>query len=54
VVGKGDGILLNITGGGDKRLAKERKTYSVEPFFISKKISEKEIEELLCGALKKS
>jgi cysteate synthase len=53
VVKKGDSILLNITGGGERRLAKERKTYSVEPRFLSKKISEKEIE-LLCGALKKS
>lgn len=53
VVKKGDSILLNITGGGERRLAKESKTYSVEPRFISKKISEKEIE-LLCGALKKS
>lgn len=53
IVKKGDSILLNVTGGGERRLSKERKTYSVEPRLISKKISEKEIE-LLCDALKKS
>jgi hypothetical protein len=45
---------LNITGGGEKRLGKEKKTYAVEPRLVSKKITEKEIEELLCHALKKS
>ncbi len=53
-VRRSDTILLNITGGGEKRLSKERKTYEVEPLFISKKISGKEIEEVLCEALKKS
>lgn len=47
-------ILLNITGGGEKRLGKEKKTYAVEPRMVSKKITEKEIEELLCHALKKN
>lgn len=51
-VKKDDTILLNITGGGEKRLKREKETYKVEPFIISKKISEKEIEELLCNVLK--
>jgi cysteate synthase len=49
---KGDTILLNITGGGEKRLKAEKETYSVEPFVISKKITDKEIENLLCNTLK--
>ncbi len=51
---KKDTVLLNITGGGEARLRQHRKTYSVMPQFISKKASEKEIEELLCHVLKKS
>ncbi len=51
---KEDTVLLNITGGGEKRLGRERKTYDVEPQIISKKIAKKEIEELLCETLKKS
>lgn len=53
-VKKDETILLNITGGGEKRLRKERKTSNVKPHVISKRISEKEIEELLCGALNKN
>lgn len=52
-VKKDETILLNITGGGEKRLKKDKKTYMVKPHFISKKISEKEIEDLLCRALKR-
>ncbi len=51
---KGETVLLNITGGGETRLRQDKKTYTVVPKFISKNISEKEIEELLCNALKKS
>lgn len=54
VIKKGETVLLNITGGGEKRLGKEKKTHDVEPRVVSKKITEKEIEELLCEALKKS
>ena len=50
----GDTILLNITGGGEKRLGRERKTYDVEPRVVSKNISEVEIEKLLCDILKKN
>jgi cysteate synthase len=53
-VGSSEIILLNITGGGEKRLAREKKKYDVEPRVISKKISDKEIEELLCATLKKN
>jgi len=51
---KNETILLNITGGGEKRLQQDKKTYTVVPKFISKAITEKELEELLCPGLKKS
>jgi cysteate synthase len=47
-------VLLNITGGGEARLKQNKKTYTVVPKFISKKITDKEIEDLLCHDLKKS
>jgi cysteate synthase len=47
-------VLLNITGGGEARLRKEKKTYSVVPQYLSKASTEKQIEELLCNVLKKS
>lgn len=50
----GETVLLNITGGGEKRLRKDKKTYGVEPRIISKNISEKEIEEMLCNTQKKN
>lgn len=53
-VGKEETILLNITGGGEVRLGREKKTYNVEPEFVSKKITDGEIEALLCRILKKS
>jgi cysteate synthase len=53
-VKQNDVVLLNITGGGEKRLGMDRKKHDVEPRVISKKITEKEIEELLCDALKKN
>lgn len=40
-------ILLNITGGGEHQLKKVQKTYGVEPIFISKNITESEIEIVL-------
>ncbi len=49
----GEIILLNITGGGEKRLGREKKTYDVEPRVISKDITEKEIEEIICETLKR-
>ena len=51
---KDETVLVNITGGGEARLKEDKKTYSVVPKFISKNISEKEIEALLCNVLKKS
>ena len=54
VVQKSETVLLNVTGGGEKRLLRDRKTYEVEPSFISKKVSEQEIGEQLCEALKRN
>ncbi|MGE5300312.1 MAG: cysteate synthase [Acidobacteriota bacterium] len=54
IIKKEETVLLNITGGGEKRLGKEKRTYDVEPRMVSKKITEKEIEELLCETLKKN
>jgi cysteate synthase len=51
---KDEFVLVNITGGGEARLKEDKKTYSVVPKFISKNISEKEIEALLCNVLKKN
>jgi len=54
VIKKNETILLNITGGGEARLKQDKKTYMVVPKFISKNITEKEIDALLCNVLKKS
>ena len=51
---KKDTVLLNITGGGEARLRKDLRTHAVVPTYVSKKITEKEIEDLLCHDLKKS
>ena len=53
-IGRNDTVLLNITGGGEARLRREKETYTVAPQFISKNVTEKEIEELLCHVLKKN
>ncbi|MBI5057136.1 MAG: cysteate synthase [Nitrospirae bacterium] len=53
-VDRKDTVLLNITGGGEKRLKQDMKTYKVEPVFVSKKIPDEEIEDLLCNRLKLS
>lgn len=52
-IGPGDNVLLNITGGGERRLGKEEKELPVRGEFISKNISNGELEELLCSTLKK-
>jgi cysteate synthase len=51
---RSDTVLLNITGGGEERLRLEKKTYTVVPKYITKAITDREIEELLCTSLKKS
>ncbi len=51
-VNKGDTILLNITGGGEQKLRADMKTHRVKPVFVSKNISDNEIEQLLCELLK--
>ncbi|MBI5634061.1 MAG: cysteate synthase [Nitrospirae bacterium] len=54
IVKKDETVLLNITGGGELMLGREKKTYNVEPAFVSKKITDKEIEKLVCTLLKKN
>ncbi len=54
MINQQDTVLLNITGGGEKRLRQDRKTHVVIPKYISKSISDKDLEELLCTILKKS
>jgi len=49
----GETVLLNITGGGQKRVWKERETCEVTPHVISRSIDDKEIEKLVCRVLKK-
>jgi cysteate synthase len=53
-VRKNDRVLLNVTGGGEKRLLRDRKTYEVQPSFVSKRVTERELEEQLCKVLKKN
>ena len=50
---KNETVLLNITGGGEARLRQDRKTHAVVPTYVSKNITGKEIEDLLCNDLKK-
>ncbi|HUO76381.1 MAG TPA: cysteate synthase [Thermodesulfovibrionales bacterium] len=54
VVQKSETVLLNVTGGGEKTLLRDKKTYEVKPCFVSKKVTEREIEEQLCEVLKKN
>jgi cysteate synthase len=53
-IARRDIVLLNLTGGGEERLRRDKKTFTVVPRYISKAITEKEIEELLCTTLKRS
>ncbi|MFO0754548.1 MAG: cysteate synthase [Thermodesulfovibrionales bacterium] len=53
-VAKDEVLLLNITGGGEKRYSQEYRTHEVDPYFVPKNISDKEIEEALCSLLNKS
>jgi cysteate synthase len=52
-IGRKDIILLNITGGGEERLKKDKTTHRVKPVFLSKNITEDKLEELVCSLLKK-
>jgi cysteate synthase len=51
-INKDDLILLNITGGGERRIVKDGLAQEVRPLLISKEITEEEIEERLCDMLK--
>lgn len=53
-VKKDETILLNITGGGEKRVLQDGLAEEVRPLIISKNISETEIEERLCEVLKRN
>ncbi len=46
-------ILLNITGGGEKRLEMDTGTFIVDPIFIQKDITDKELEKIIWKALKR-
>ncbi len=50
-VGADDVVLLNITGGGEKRLKKDARTYGISGLHISKKTPEDELKFTLCGIL---
>lgn len=47
-------VVLNVTGGGEMNLAPELMTRTLRQHIVSKAITHKEIEELLCPVLKKS
>lgn len=47
-----DPVLLNITGGGEERLRAEGRAHPVQATFVSKNISDRALEELLCDPLK--
>jgi cysteate synthase len=53
-VGHNDTILLNITGGGEKKFLETHKRLEVEPVFISKNISDKDLKNVICAILKKN
>lgn len=53
-VERNDTILLNITGGGEKKFFETHKRYDVEPVFVSKSISDKDLDAILWTILKKS
>jgi|SRR5208282_720455 len=49
-----DTILLNITGGGEKKFFETHKRHEVDPVFISKNISDRDLKGVLCTILKKN
>ncbi|MBF0327575.1 MAG: cysteate synthase [Nitrospirae bacterium] len=54
-VRKNDTILLNITGGGEKHFKDKNKAHMLsEPVFVSKDITDDDMEKLLCDTLKKN
>lgn len=48
-----DIVLLNITGGGEKKLDPRVMTRRLRHYVVSKSVTDQEIEELLCPVLKK-
>ena len=53
-IGNYDTILLNITGGGETKFFETHEKYEVDPVFVSKSISDKDLGALLWTTLKKS
>ncbi len=51
-VGSDGPVLLNITGGGERRLKRDRAVGRISPVLISKNASEKEIEKILRYAVR--
>lgn len=49
-----DVVLLNITGGGEKNLDPAVMTRTLRQFVVSKSVTDRQIEELLCPVLKKT
>jgi len=45
--------LLNVTGGGEKRLLRHRKTYEWNPALSQRKLKKTEIEEMAMRSLKR-
>lgn len=50
---KSDILLLNITGGGEKKFRSGHTVHEVEAHFVSKNITDRAIEEVLCKVLNK-
>ncbi|MHB8836759.1 MAG: cysteate synthase [Candidatus Methylomirabilia bacterium] len=49
-----EAVLLNVTGGGEKNLDPALMNRTLRQYVVSKAITDKEIEELLCPVLNKS
>jgi len=50
----GEPVLLNITGGGERRIVESGRTCPVSGEPVSKNVSDEEIERLICRLLKKN
>lgn len=48
----GESVLLNITGGGERRLGEELKEHDIGGMLVSKDSTDRELEETLCGSPK--
>jgi len=53
-IAPGETVLLNITGGGEARIRSEKRAHVVLGELISRNVAEKDLENILCAALKKN